>query len=113
MVQARPRFFELLPRLYRRTLAHWHVGNIAAFRHLVLIEPFLADTLFVDLAKYSETPISKVKSLLHYWFDKAFHHRPTVVVFDNMDNAALEALYMPWKGIDMPAPTEVWFTIVP
>lgn len=37
------------------------------------------------MAKYSETPVSKVKSLLHYWFDKAFYHRPTVVVFDNMD----------------------------
>lgn len=29
--------------------------------------------------------MSKVKSLLHYWFDKAFFHRPTVIVFDNID----------------------------
>ncbi|GJE90322.1 PEX-1N and AAA domain-containing protein [Phanerochaete sordida] len=45
----------------------------------------LAYTMYVDLAKYTETPVSKVKSLLHYWFDKAFFHRPTVMVFDNMD----------------------------
>ncbi|KAI0701334.1 AAA-domain-containing protein [Cytidiella melzeri] len=45
----------------------------------------LSYALYVDLAKYTETPVSKIKSLLHYWFDKAFWHRPTVVVFDNID----------------------------
>ena len=45
----------------------------------------LQDTLYVDLAKYTETPVSKVNSLLNYWFDKAVFHRPTVIVFDNMD----------------------------
>lgn len=39
----------------------------------------------MDLAKYTEAPVSKIKSLLHYWYDKAFFHRPTVVVFDNID----------------------------
>ena len=46
---------------------------------------YSTDTLYVDLAKYAETPVSKVKSLLNYWFDKAYFHRPTVVVFDNID----------------------------
>jgi peroxin-1 len=45
----------------------------------------LSDTLYVDLAKYTETPVLKVKSLLNYWFHKAFFHRPTVVIFDNME----------------------------
>lgn len=44
-----------------------------------------ADTLYVDLAKYTETPMPKIKTLLNYWFDKAYFHRPTVVVMDNMD----------------------------
>lgn len=45
----------------------------------------LAYTLYVDLAKYTETPVPKVKALLNYWFDKAYFHRPTVIIMDNMD----------------------------
>ena len=41
--------------------------------------------MYVDLAKYTETPVSKIKALLRYWFDKAFWHRPTVLVLDNID----------------------------
>lgn len=43
------------------------------------------DTLYVDAAKYTETPVPKVKNLLRYWFDKAYFHRPTVVIIDNLD----------------------------
>lgn len=43
------------------------------------------DTLYVDAAKYTETPVSRVKNLLRYWFDKAYFHRPTVVIIDNLD----------------------------
>ena len=46
---------------------------------------YALDTLYLDLAKYTETPVSKVKMLLQYWFDKAFWHRPTVVIMDNLD----------------------------
>ena len=45
----------------------------------------ILDTLYVDLAKYTETPVLKIRSLLNYWFDKAYFHRPTVIVMDNMD----------------------------
>ena len=45
----------------------------------------ITDTLYVDLAKYTETPVSKVRALLNYWFNKAYFHRPTVIVMDNMD----------------------------
>ncbi|KAI0083839.1 AAA-domain-containing protein [Irpex rosettiformis] len=45
----------------------------------------LSYTLYIDLAKYTESPVSKVKRLLQYWFDKAFWHRPTVLAFDNID----------------------------
>ena len=43
------------------------------------------DTLYLDLAKYTETPVSKIKALLQYWFHKAFWHRPSVIVMDNLD----------------------------
>ncbi|KAJ3522651.1 hypothetical protein NM688_g8845 [Phlebia brevispora] len=42
-------------------------------------------TLYVDLAKYVDTPVPKVKALIKYWFDKAWWHKPTVVVLDNLD----------------------------
>ncbi len=45
----------------------------------------LADTLYVDLTKYVETPVSKIKLMIKYWFDKAWWHKPSVVILDNMD----------------------------
>ncbi|KAF7794446.1 hypothetical protein EIP86_005580 [Pleurotus ostreatoroseus] len=42
-------------------------------------------TLYVDLAKYVETPVSKLKPMIKYWFDKAWWHKPSVVVLDNLD----------------------------
>ncbi|OBZ72980.1 Peroxisome biosynthesis protein PAS1 [Grifola frondosa] len=45
----------------------------------------LAYVLYVDLSRYSGSPIAKVKPLLKYWMDKAAWHRPTVLVLDNID----------------------------
>lgn len=45
----------------------------------------IKDTLYVDLSRYTESPISKIKSLLRYWFEKAQWHRPSVIIMDNMD----------------------------
>ncbi|KAF5351610.1 hypothetical protein D9756_007497 [Leucocoprinus leucothites] len=39
----------------------------------------------VDVSKYADTPISTVKNLFNYWFEKAIWHRPSVVVLDNLD----------------------------
>lgn len=44
-----------------------------------------SDVFHVDCAKYTETPVSKLKPLLQYWYDKAFWHRPTICVLDNID----------------------------
>ncbi|KII85002.1 hypothetical protein PLICRDRAFT_350537 [Plicaturopsis crispa FD-325 SS-3] len=44
-----------------------------------------AYTLYVDLGKYVEHPVSQVKSLFAYWFAAAVWHKPTVLVFDNME----------------------------
>ncbi|KAH8103921.1 AAA-domain-containing protein [Cristinia sonorae] len=41
--------------------------------------------LHVDLAKYADLPIAKIKLLFKYWFEKAQWHRPTVITMDNMD----------------------------
>jgi hypothetical protein len=43
------------------------------------------DTLYVDLTKYSEERIPVLKSLFHYWLDVAKWHRPSVIVFDNLE----------------------------
>lgn len=44
-----------------------------------------ADTYYVDLAKYSGSPIPKLRLLLNYWMGKAAWHRPCVLVMDNID----------------------------
>ncbi|KNZ73942.1 Peroxisome biosynthesis protein PAS1 [Termitomyces sp. J132] len=42
-------------------------------------------TLLVDVSRYTELPISTVKSLLQYWFDKAIWHKPSILILDNLD----------------------------
>ncbi|OCH84801.1 AAA-domain-containing protein [Obba rivulosa] len=44
-----------------------------------------AYTFYVDFSKYLEAPIPKMRSLLKHWMDKAAWHRPTILVFDNID----------------------------
>ncbi|KAG5731766.1 Peroxisome biosynthesis protein PAS1 [Termitomyces sp. T112] len=44
-----------------------------------------AYTLLVDVSRYTELPISTVKSLLQYWFDKAIWHKPSILILDNLD----------------------------
>ncbi|ETW75050.1 AAA family ATPase, CDC48 subfamily [Heterobasidion irregulare TC 32-1] len=44
-----------------------------------------AFTYYVDLSRYTEKSISAIRSQFQYWLDKAMWHRPTVLVFDNMD----------------------------
>ncbi|KAH8827941.1 P-loop containing nucleoside triphosphate hydrolase protein [Flagelloscypha sp. PMI_526] len=45
----------------------------------------LTYTMYVDASRYTEKPISVVKSLLDYWIHKALWHRPSVIVLDNLD----------------------------
>ncbi|KAG6889103.1 hypothetical protein C0995_003672 [Termitomyces sp. Mi166 len=44
-----------------------------------------AYTLLVDVSRYTELPISSVKSLLQYWFEKAIWHKPSILILDNLD----------------------------
>lgn len=45
----------------------------------------ILDVLKVDLAQYTTMPVPKVKALFNYWFEKAYWHRPSIILFDNMD----------------------------
>lgn len=44
-----------------------------------------AHSLYVDLSKCSEMPVSKFRSMLRYWMDKAAWHRPSLLLMDNVD----------------------------
>ena len=44
-----------------------------------------ADTLYADVGKLADAPVSKVKALIKYWFEKAAWHWPTLIVLDNLD----------------------------
>jgi len=45
----------------------------------------VTDTYYVDVSRYSEQPISAVKGLFRYWFDKAAWHRPSILILDNLE----------------------------
>ncbi|KZP10920.1 AAA-domain-containing protein [Athelia psychrophila] len=44
-----------------------------------------AYTLYIDLARLAETPVPALKGLFKHWWAKAAWHRPSVIVFDNVD----------------------------
>ncbi|KAI0349828.1 AAA-domain-containing protein [Trametes cingulata] len=45
----------------------------------------LCYTLYVDLSRFSGSPVAKVRSHMKYWMDKAAWHRPSLLVLDNID----------------------------
>ncbi|CAA7259159.1 unnamed protein product [Cyclocybe aegerita] len=45
----------------------------------------LTYTLYVDVSKFSDQPVSAVKAQFNYWLDKCAWHRPSVLVLDNLD----------------------------
>ena len=45
----------------------------------------LAVTLYVDLSRYTENPIQTLRTQFQYWLDKAMWHRPSVLIFDNLE----------------------------
>ncbi|THH28835.1 hypothetical protein EUX98_g5355 [Antrodiella citrinella] len=57
----------------------------AVAKHLQESPMTLSYALHVDLAKYVDTPIAKIKTLFKYWLEKARWHRPSVIIMDNMD----------------------------
>ncbi|KAK1229140.1 Peroxisome biosynthesis protein pex1 [Marasmius sp. AFHP31] len=64
------------------------VGKTSIIRHVAKTlqenPKTLACTLYVDVAPLAEKPVATVKNLFKYWFDKAFWHKPTILVLDNL-----------------------------
>jgi len=42
-------------------------------------------TLYVDLSRYAEKPVQSLRAQFQFWLDKAMWHRPSVLVFDNLE----------------------------
>ncbi len=45
----------------------------------------LAVTLYVDFSRYTEKPVQTLRTQFQYWLDKALWHRPSVLIFDNLE----------------------------
>ncbi|KAI0739475.1 AAA-domain-containing protein [Daedaleopsis nitida] len=45
----------------------------------------LSYILYVDLSRYTGSPIAKVRSQMKYWMEKASWHKPSLLVLDNID----------------------------
>lgn len=43
------------------------------------------DTLYIDLSRYTSSPVAKFRSHIKYWMEKASWHKPSLLVFDNID----------------------------
>ncbi|KAI9465701.1 AAA-domain-containing protein [Lactarius psammicola] len=44
-----------------------------------------AFTLYVDFSRYTEKPVQTLRTQFQYWLDKAMWHRPSVLIFDNIE----------------------------
>lgn len=44
-----------------------------------------AFALYVDFSRYTEKPVQTLRTQFQYWLDKAMWHRPSVLVFDNLE----------------------------
>ncbi|KAA1470710.1 AAA-domain-containing protein [Dentipellis sp. KUC8613] len=57
-----------------------------AIAKTLLLDPYVyAFNYYVDVTRWTEKPITKVRDQLHFWLDKALWHRPSVIIFDNLD----------------------------
>ncbi|KAI0301591.1 P-loop containing nucleoside triphosphate hydrolase protein [Multifurca ochricompacta] len=44
-----------------------------------------AFTLYVDLSRYTEKSVPTLRTQFQFWLDKAMWHRPSVLIFDNLE----------------------------
>ncbi|TFY68057.1 hypothetical protein EVG20_g3702 [Dentipellis fragilis] len=57
-----------------------------AIAKTLLLDPYVyAFNYYVDVSRWTEKPVTKVRDQLHFWLDKALWHRPSVIIFDNLD----------------------------
>lgn len=66
------------PRVYARKRSYFLTSRVRTHENM-------SDSLYVDLSKCSEMPVSKFRSMLRYWMDKAAWHRPSLLLMDNVD----------------------------
>jgi hypothetical protein len=55
----------------------------------------VAVVLYVDLSRYTEKPVQSVRAQFQFWLDKAMWHRPSVLVFDNLEKLLGPELEVP------------------
>jgi hypothetical protein len=41
--------------------------------------------LYVDISRYTEKPIQTLRTQFQFWLDKAIWHRPSILIFDNLE----------------------------
>ena len=41
--------------------------------------------LYVDISRYTEKPIQTLRTQFQFWLDKVMWHRPSVLIFDNLE----------------------------
>jgi peroxin-1 len=49
------------------------------------MSPHFVVVLYVDLSRYTEKPVQMLRMQFQFWLDKAMWHRPSVLVFDNLE----------------------------
>jgi hypothetical protein len=82
-VQAKHPLFKLRQKLYSGIRVSERVGFVLV--HMVNRLNTTAVTLYVDLSRYTEKPVETLRTQFQYWLDKAMWHRPSVLVFDNLE----------------------------
>jgi hypothetical protein len=53
--------------------------------HLVGCLTHAIVVLYVDLSRYTEKPVQSLRAQFQFWLDKVMWHRPSVLVFDNLE----------------------------
>lgn len=81
---AEHRLREKSPNDLKRILGRMLV-RISSLSSLLWLAEHDEDTHYVDFMSYSEKPMKKFKSLFRHLYEVAAWHRPTVLIFDNLD----------------------------
>ena len=59
--------------------------RVSHFASPLWLAELVEDTHYVDFIAYSEKPMKNFKSLFRHLYEIAAWHRPTVLIFDNLD----------------------------
>jgi peroxin-1 len=82
-VQAKRPLFKLRQKLCSGIRVCKRVGFV--LMHLLYPLNMFAVAIYVDFSRYTEKPVQTLRTQFQYWLDKAMWHRPSVLVFDNLE----------------------------